>query len=29
MRASIYSAMPNEGVKRLVGYKRDFETKRA
>jgi len=28
MRASIYNAMPIEGVKRLVEYMREFETKR-
>jgi len=27
MRASIYNAMPIEGVKRLVEYMREFETK--
>ena len=27
MRASIYSAMPIEGVKRLVEYMREFEAK--
>src|SRR5262245_277365 len=29
MRASIYNAMPVEGVKRLVEYMREFENKRA
>ncbi|HYT16167.1 MAG TPA: 3-phosphoserine/phosphohydroxythreonine transaminase [Burkholderiales bacterium] len=29
MRASIYNAMPIEGVKRLVEYMREFEAKRA
>jgi phosphoserine aminotransferase len=28
MRASIYNAMPIEGVKRLVEYMREFEAKR-
>ncbi len=28
MRASIYNAMPIEGVKRLVEYMREFEGKR-
>jgi len=28
MRASIYDAMPIEGVKRLVEYMREFEAKR-
>jgi phosphoserine aminotransferase len=28
MRASIYNAMPIEGVKRLVEYLREFEAKR-
>jgi len=28
MRASIYNAMPVEGVKRLVEYMREFEAKR-
>jgi phosphoserine aminotransferase len=27
MRASIYNAMPIEGVQRLVSYMRDFEKK--
>jgi phosphoserine aminotransferase len=27
MRASIYNAMPIEGVQRLVGYMREFEKK--
>ena len=27
MRASIYNAMPIEGVQRLVEYMKDFETK--
>jgi phosphoserine aminotransferase len=27
MRASIYNAMPLEGVQRLVGYMKDFEKK--
>jgi phosphoserine aminotransferase len=29
MRASVYNAMPNEGVQALVDYLREFETKRA
>ena len=29
MRASIYNAMPIEGVQALVGYLKDFETRRA
>ena len=28
MRASIYNAMPIEGVKRLVEYMKEFEAKR-
>jgi phosphoserine aminotransferase len=28
MRASIYNAMPVEGVKRLVEYMREFEKQR-
>ena len=28
MRASIYNAMPVEGVKRLVEYMKEFEAKR-
>jgi phosphoserine aminotransferase len=28
MRASVYNAMPIEGVKRLVEYMREFEAKR-
>ena len=28
MRASIYNAMPIEGVKRLVEYMREFEARR-
>jgi phosphoserine aminotransferase len=29
MRASIYNAMPMEGVQALVSYLQDFETKQA
>jgi phosphoserine aminotransferase len=29
MRASIYNAMPLEGVQALVSYLQDFETKQA
>jgi phosphoserine aminotransferase len=27
MRASIYNAMPVEGVRRLVGYMKEFEAR--